>query len=226
MENYIPKQILFYYTGNLISHELELNILNFKKINNNFNVTLITDDSNILDLAETEFPHIVSLFKKITIPTCKSDIFRLLYLYYYGGIYIDCNTTPIKSFDDFYEKNKCLDFIISFNYKNNDFSTRILFSKPKTTILFNVLNIIQRNLLDLYNKEQLSNEIVPYNILILTGTFPFYEFLGRNNSNNVSNVGYFDDNSDIIKHYGCKLLSHIDFRLHWSNLQKNQKLFN
>ena len=226
MEVIIPNHIMFYYTGDSVSDNLELNISNFREINKNFNVTLITNDNFILDLAKLDFPDIVFLFNKITIPTCKSDIFRLLYLYYYGGIYVDCNTIPIKSFDDFYEKNKHFDFIISFNYITNDFSTRILFSKPKTLLLYNVLKVVQRNLLDLYNKEIMSNDIIPYNILVLTGTFPFYEVLGRNNVNNINGITYFDDNSEIVKHYSCKLRSHIDFSLHWSNLQKNQKLFN
>ena len=97
---------------------LKLNISNFKKCNNNFNVTLITNSDFILDLAKIDFPHIVFLFNKITIPACKSDIFRLLYLYYCGGIYVDCNTIAMKSFDEFYEKNKHFDFIISFNFKS------------------------------------------------------------------------------------------------------------
>ena len=224
--NYIPKNIVFYYTGNYVCDNLKLNISNFKEYNKNFNVTLITNDAFILDLAKKDFPDIYFLFNKITIPTCKSDIFRLLYLYYCGGIYIDCNTIPIKSFDKFYEKNKHFDFIISFNYITNDFSTRILFSKPLTSILYNVLQVVQRNLLNLYKKEIMSNDIIPYNILVLTGTYPFYEILGRNNENNINGITYFDDNSDIVKHYGCKLISHINFNLHWSKKQKTQKLFN
>ena len=72
----IPKNIIFYYTGNSVCDNLKLNISNFKKYNENFNVTLITNDDFILDLAKIDFPHIVFLFNKITIPTCKSDIFR------------------------------------------------------------------------------------------------------------------------------------------------------
>jgi len=223
---YIPKNIVFYYTDRDVCDNLKLNISNFKETNKNFNITLFTNADFVLDLAKIDFPDIVFLFNKITIPTCKSDIFRLLYLYYYGGIYIDCNTMPIKSFDDFYENNKHFDFIISFNYNTGDFSTRILFSKPLTSILYNVLLVVQRNLLDLYKKEIMSNDIVPYCILVLTGTFPFYEVLGRNNVNKISGITYFDDNSDIVKHYGCHLITHIDFSLHWSVIQCKQKLFN
>ena len=97
--NYIPKNIVFYYTGNSVCDNLKLNISNFQEHNKNFNVTLITNDDFLLDLAKIDFPNIAFLFNKITIPTCKSDIFRLLYLYYVGGIYVDCNSTPNKIFD-------------------------------------------------------------------------------------------------------------------------------
>jgi hypothetical protein len=222
----IPKNIFFYYTGNPVCDNLKLNISNFKECNKNFNVTLITDDTFILDLAKKDFPNIYFLFNKITIPSCKSDIFRVLYLYYCGGIYVDCNIIPIKSFDEFYEKNKHFDFIISYNYMNNDFSTRILFSKPLTSILYNVLEVMQRNLINLYEKEIMSKDRIEYNILVLTGTYPFYEILGRNNENKINGVTFFDDYSDIVRHYGCRLISHIDFKgFHWSEKQKTQKLF-
>jgi hypothetical protein len=223
-ENSIPKNIWFYWTGSSVPNNLKLNINNFQLKNSDFCVTLVTND-NILDLAKIDFPDIAFLFNLISIPTCKSDIMRLLLLYYYGGIYVDCNTTPNKSFNNFYEENKHFDFIISFNYKNNDFSTRILFSKPKILLLKNILEQIQINLLELYNKELISNDIINYNILILTGTGPFYTILGINNEKKIDNITYFDDNSDIVKHYGCKLNHHINFDLHWSKLQLKQKLF-
>jgi len=229
MESTIPNYIWFYWTGSDIPHNLALNVNKFKEINPNFRVNIITNDDEILKLASHDFPNIVTLFNKISIPTCKSDIMRLLLLYYYGGIYVDCNTVPYKSFDVFYENHKCFNFIISFKYATNDFTTRILFSKPKIPLLVDVLNVIQKNLCELYNKEKLldlhSTEIIPYNILVLTGTFPFYEILGRNNEKNMSNIAYFDNNSDIVGHYKCKLAHHINFDLHWSNLQKKQRLF-
>ena len=189
---------------------------------------IITNNS-FLELAKKDFPKLVSLFNKITIPTCKSDIARLLIIYYYGGIYIDCNTTPKESFNNFYEKHKNFDFIISFNYTNNDFSTRILFSQQKSLVLKAVLNKITQNLTDLYNKEQQTSNHVPYNILVLTGTYPFYDILGRNNCKKTfPNIAYFDDASPIIQHYGCNKNHHhgTNVHNHWSRLQKRQKLFN
>jgi len=96
-------------------------------------------------------------------------------------------------------------------------------------LLHKVLQKIEKNLVDLYNKEQNSNELIEYNILILTGTFPFYDILGRNNDKKeFNNIAFFDDNSNIVKHYGCRLKHHNSdnfHKLHWSKLQLVQKLF-
>ena len=51
MEVNIPNCIMFYYTGD----NLELNISNFRNINKNFNVILITNEDFILDLAKIDF---------------------------------------------------------------------------------------------------------------------------------------------------------------------------
>jgi len=225
----ITKEIFLYWTGSDTPNEIKENVINFKNINPLFSVRLISDN-NFLLFANKDFPKLVELFNKITIPTCQSDIARLLILYYYGGIYIDCTTIPNKCFEDFYETNKGYDFILSFNYTNEDYSTRILFSKPKSLILYDILHRITEKLEAHYNNEQITNDHVEYNILLLTGTGPFYDILGRNNSNRYFdkyNIGLFDDNSNLVRHYGCNMTHHHteNFHKHWSNLQKTQKLF-
>ena len=229
MLDVITKQIFMYWTGSSIPDEIKQNIVNFKNVNKDFNVKII-NDSDFLELATIDFPKLINLFNKINIPTCKSDIARLLFLYYYGGIYIDCNTVPNKNFEDFYELNKHHDFILSFNYINDDYSTRILFSKPKSLILKDILINITTKLESHYINEKNFTGHVEYSILLLTGTGPFYDVLGRNNSKqlfNIYNIGLFDDNSDIVRHYQCNMNHHHleNFHKHWSNLQKTEKLF-
>jgi len=106
----------------------------------------------------------------------------------------------------------------------------MLFSKPKSLILKDILINITNKLEVHYKNEQNSTDHVEYNILLLTGTGPFYDVLGRNNSKqlfDIYNIGLFDDNTDIVRHYQCNMNHHHlnNFHKHWSNLQKKQKLF-
>jgi nucleoside-diphosphate-sugar epimerase len=71
--NYIPKNIVLYYTGNSVCDNLKLNISNFKKCNENFNVTLITNDAFILDLAKNTF-HSLHLNPSISFVDTPEDI--------------------------------------------------------------------------------------------------------------------------------------------------------
>lgn len=227
--SFIPKYIFFYWTGSNVPEDIQQNVKNYKIINPTFDVKIITND-NFLNEAVVDFPNLVKLFNQISIPTCKSDIARLLVLYYYGGIYIDCNTGPVKSFDNFYNEHLNYDFIISFNYINSDYSTRIMMSKPKSKIIFDILNIISTNLHNQFVAESINDQHVSYNILILTGTGPFYELLGRANSKELFekyNMTTFDDNSEIVSHYACNMKHHHteNFYKHWSRVQLIQKLF-
>jgi len=235
----IPKTIYLYWDQVEIPNEVKTNFYNFKKINKTFDVKLI-NSCDIETILKNKFPDLYELFIKITIPTCKSDIARCIILYEEGGIYVDCNTIPIDSMENYYNDNKYYDFIISYNYDNTDFSTKILFSKKGCIFLEKVINTIYNNLYNLFLSEKKNDNLVEYNILKLTGTFPFMECLEydyvspRNlekesylNNLKLYKIGFFSDKRPEVKHYGCNMDHHHgkNFHLHWSNLQKKQKLF-
>jgi hypothetical protein len=48
-------------------------------------------DRQIIPLIERYFPGHIDLFQALRIPTAKSDIARLLLLYEFGGLYVDCH---------------------------------------------------------------------------------------------------------------------------------------
>jgi hypothetical protein len=48
-------------------------------------------DQDIVPLVERYFPMYTDLYKKIRLPAAKADVARLLALYEYGGLYIDCH---------------------------------------------------------------------------------------------------------------------------------------
>ena len=104
----------------------------------------------------------------------------------------------------------------------------IAHDQQKSLVLKAALEKITQNLTELYNKEQQTPNHVKYNILVLTGTFPFYHVLGRNNCKKAfPNIAYFDDASPIVQHYGCNQNHHhtANVHKHWSRLQQRQKLF-
>jgi len=52
---------------------------------------LLMGDHNILPLIDRYFPMYIDLYEKIRLPAAKSDVARLLALYEFGGLYVDCH---------------------------------------------------------------------------------------------------------------------------------------
>lgn len=232
----IPKKIFFYWSEKTIPEEILKNVENYKLLNPDFDVQIVGDDSEILINAFKKFPELYKIYKKIRIPACKSDVVRIVLLRHYGGIYIDCATTLTKSLEELYDTLKNKDIVISFNVKSYDYSTRILMCKKFSGYMKSVLDVVISNLTELYAKETCSQQHIDYNILMLTGTGPFYKTFNRLdylpdiksiNADNNKLIGYLDDESPYFKHYNCCLNHHhnANFHLHWSERQKVEKLF-
>ncbi len=117
----IPKQLFFIWFGNNQPKYIDYSINSFKKVNPDFKVDLIRytikdvincDDSTLKYCRDLIFKtkkgiknkyfdfinhRIKSQFNFIQI---LSDFLRFELLYYYGGIYLDCDTFPVKPFDN------------------------------------------------------------------------------------------------------------------------------
>src|SRR5882724_2567306 len=52
---------------------------------------LLMGDHDILPLIDRYFPMYIDLYEKIRLPAAKSDVARLLALYEFGGLYVDCH---------------------------------------------------------------------------------------------------------------------------------------
>lgn len=55
-------------------------------------------DTEALKFIEENYPHYLEVYKKL-IPVKKTDFFRLLLLYHFGGVWVDTDTYPVKSLD-------------------------------------------------------------------------------------------------------------------------------
>jgi Glycosyltransferase sugar-binding region containing DXD motif len=69
---------------------------------------LVLGDHDVVPLIERYFPKYTDLYKKIRLPAAKSDVARLLVLYEFGGLYIDCHV-GISDVDELKRLFTCLD---------------------------------------------------------------------------------------------------------------------
>ena len=143
----IPKRMIFIWLGSKLPEYGKFCIESFKKVNPSFEVMLV----NQLDLGNVQNEDLKECIKLVNSDnyniykhmTCRpyakehlvgsnekyattlSDAFRLYLLNKYGGIYLDLDTFPVKSFDDKlleyngfainHAGNRCDYFFLGFN---------------------------------------------------------------------------------------------------------------
>lgn len=106
----IPKVV--YYTHENIEKVKEFKCqLDYSKSKNKNYKFIFYDDNATIKFIKEEFPEFYQFYKRINegYGAAKADIFRVLILYKYGGIYIDCKT-KIENMDELFLKypNKSL----------------------------------------------------------------------------------------------------------------------
>jgi hypothetical protein len=101
----IPKKILQIAIGEEYIKSLPQAMLkqNLLKLNRDYEYTFYTD-YEIAKFLQTHFPQHIPLYNKIKRPQYKSDLIRYLYLYTFGGWYIDIDLLPLLYLTTIYEK--------------------------------------------------------------------------------------------------------------------------
>ena len=110
----IPKKILQIALGTSYKASLPLDVLKGRllEINRQYEYVLMDDAGAQKFLAE-HFPRYISLYNSLERVQYKSDLLRYLYLYTFGGYYVDIDTLPVLSLDAMYDKTmlaKCFFF--------------------------------------------------------------------------------------------------------------------
>ena len=163
----IPKQLFFIWIGEQIPSFASYSLEAFRSLNPKFSIDFLHYTNNdIVTCQDSVINYVKSLiFKtkqginnkyyryikhridsKFNFIQILSDVIRFEYLYYYGGIYLDCDTFPVRPFDD-----KLLDhteFDVTISWGQNQFIIRDVFflgkcpktylekNPPKYTLLY------------------------------------------------------------------------------------------
>lgn len=92
-----------------------------------------------------EFPQLQMVLQCLQCPTIKSDIWRYLVLWKYGGIYSDIDSIPRSTFMDFMQDNDEAFFVIE-HYRI--LSQYFMAAAPKHPVMFHAVHIALNNVID------------------------------------------------------------------------------
>jgi SAM-dependent methyltransferase len=201
----------------------------------------VYDDSTVIPLLGRWGDDVPDLFRRIRMPSCKSDIARLALLSEFGGVYIDAHTgignkeTLYRLMGIFPKFEVLLFDLVPKHQQDGDvwIPNGAIYSRPRSPIIELLINTAIENIKEHHAKELSTSEYAPYNIAVLTGAWiivsklfylvsrPFRikdEFVDR-----IKIWSLREDASDPIKfykYYGYRVPS-----VHWSERQKHEPLF-
>jgi hypothetical protein len=109
----IPNKILQIAIGDKYTKSLPLDFLknNLLNLNHDYEYTFYTD-REIAHFLQTHFPQYINLYNIIQRPQYKSDLIRYLYIYKFGGWYIDIDLLPFIPLTEIYNKTSISKLIL------------------------------------------------------------------------------------------------------------------
>ena len=175
----IQKNIFLIWFGNNIPPYVLFSVNMYKKINSDFNVVFIHKPFNYIqnninlniNYQQNEFEKILqygfNILKNIYNAVYKyyeyhniyilfSDIIRLLLLNIYGGIYVDCDTFPIRKFDDQLLSYNAFN-VVSYTYANKLIDDNFFIGKNKFYNTINIQQFIKRRKINIETKKILQS---------------------------------------------------------------------
>ena len=109
------------------------------------------DDDDADNFIETNFPQYIKYYRELIPKAYNCDIFRLLALYYYGGIYMDCALKLLKSIKDIIHEDDELIFVKE-HFNQDGINNSFIAAKPNHPIMLEIVNYIIDNRLKVRNK--------------------------------------------------------------------------
>ena len=116
----IPKQIFFIWLGDNKPNYVDFAVKTFREVNPSFKIDLI--EWKIYDIENPKDPLLVESIDSAIKLNRKdrkfiqsvANIYRYTLLRKYGGIYLDCDTFPVRPFDDKLLDHTSFDVLISW----------------------------------------------------------------------------------------------------------------
>ena len=140
---------------------------------------LVHDDTYVQDLIAQHFPEYLGIYRRIRIPTCKSDVALLLALYSHGGLYVDCHcgirdAGAIKAL-----MNEAVNWEVVLYDKDRVSEPRpahvlrplnsVMIAGKSSPLIYQCVSLAFKNLARHFELESSSSGHIPYDIWTMTG---------------------------------------------------------
>jgi FkbM family methyltransferase len=203
----------------------------------------VFSDGDVLTLIEKQYPKLYVPYSSIRIPSCKSDVARLILLQEFGGLYIDAHAScpslgslaaMLSNYGN-YELG-VLD-VISNHTRPGDLHlvNGAIYARKNSSCINKLLLKVLANVLDHYRIERYSFTSSSYNLAVLTGAWNIRSLFFETNSE-YGDIRLRDEfkTKVLVIPLGSDKMSPLQFYrhygyrspgTHWSERQKCEPLF-
>jgi len=112
---------------------------------------ILWDDADNLRFVREQFPWFLETYEGYDVEIKRADAIRYMFLYTYGGVYIDMDFECLQSFDTLLEEYSYYDILLgsitsdgSRTNSMHSIPNAIMFSKPNHPFWLEVLQLLQR----------------------------------------------------------------------------------
>lgn len=137
---YIPKRIFQTWKTHQIPEKWKSSPESLQRLHPDWKYTLMSDKDN-LQFVRQHFAMYLNIYNKLPKSIMKADMIRYMWLYTYGGIYIDLDYEAIKKFDDLFSSSADLFLIRTPNF--GGYTNSFMASRPKCRFWIECLRKIQ-----------------------------------------------------------------------------------
>ncbi len=196
-------------------------------------------DEEVLHLLQTYFPQHVEVYRRIRIPTARSDIALMLLLYEHGGLYVDCHCGPrdpdatLRLFT-WLERYDAVVFDRKLKQEARPieqhlFINSMILARPRFDGLLEACRQALLNFAKQYEDERRNKGFSPYDIWSLSGPGLLSRVLLEPASNDrdlraaYANVKILrEENSPVVRNM---FRAYRSLSAHWSERQRSECLF-
>lgn len=198
----------------------------------------VVGDADVIQVLSRIDPSFIDTYERIRIPAARSDVARLVMLYERGGLYVDshCGVTDESRTKNLLNQARNENLILIDQSRSQlqrpikelKFINAIMAGGRQSEPLLAIIRRVVANL-KIHRDEEASRGFKPYDLLNLTGPENINTTILENGKFNYphntscNSISFEREDELPIKRYQFKLRS--DEKLHWSELQKTERLF-
>jgi len=206
----IPKVLHFSFVSRCLPQDIARTIDRWKKRLPNYSIFFHDDEAvaRLIGQEWSEFPNLHRALKCLLLKGAMlSDVWRMLLLFKYGGVYTDVDNWPLDGFDEKTIRHD-LSFSVWEEGKYGRLSHHLFGSAPGHPIIFFAMNLMMKNLMEL-------EDIFLPRVMSVTGPemmmWAYKMFLAPKFAGNIADEKILENDVELTGMFGMKVLKGGNF---------------